>query len=974
MKNINLSILIGFMTLIFALNTFAQDPSQWNLPAGAKARLGKGTVGEIAYSPDGARLAVASGIGIWLYDAHTGEALDLLTGDTDLVTSVSFSADGNTIASTGWDGWGWDETIRLWDAHTGNNIRTLTLGGTDSSGSVPFFIFSPDGTTTIASGSLDDTIHLWDTHTGEHLRTLTGHTDWVNSVAFSPDGNTIASASRDGTLRLWDAHTGNNIRTLTGDTDPFTGDTAPFTSVAFSPDGDTIASGSWGETYLWDAHTGEHLRTLTGHRQRVDSVSFSPDGKTIASGSWQEIRLWDAHTGNNIRTLTGHTSGVVSVAFSPDGTTIASRSWQEIRLWDARTGNNIRTLTGHTDSVVSVAFSPDGTTIASGSEYDTIRLWDAHTGDHIRTLTGHTHSVNSVSFSPDGNTIASSGGWDETIRLWDAHTGEHIRTLKGHTEWVLSVSFSPDGNTIASGSGDHTLRLWDARTGNNIRTLTGHTDAVSSVSFSPDGKTIASGSRDGTIRLWDTQTGNNVRTLTGHTDWVRSVSFSPDGSTIASASDDTTIRLWDAQTGNNVRTLTGHTHWVYSVSFSPDGKTIASGSDDTTIRLWDAQTGNNVRTLTGHTHWVYSVSFSPDGKTIASGSLDGTVLLWELAPVATSNATLSLSPASLQSPAGGEQLTFALEIADGENVAGYQVTVSYDTTALRYIESANGDYLPAGAFFIPPVAEGNTVTLAASSLAGESSGDGTLATITFEVVAVKTSTVRFTDMLLTDVSGGSSIPRIELAVITERTLLPEDVNEDGVVNIIDLTLVASNFGKTGQNDADVNGDGVVNIIDLTLVAGAFGNIAPAPALSSLYSDGMPTRATLEKWLQEARQLNLADPSFQRGIQVLENLLKTLTPKETALLPNYPNPFNPETWIPYQLASPAEVSLSIYAADGKLVRVLDFGHQAVGIYQDKGSAAYWDGRNAIGESVVSGVYFYTLSAGAFSATRKMLILK
>ena len=106
----------------------------------------------------------------------------------------------------------------------------------------------------------------------------------------------------------------------------------------------------------------------------------------------------------------------------------------------------------------------------------------------------------------------------------------------------------------------------------------------------------------------------------------------------------------------------------------------------------------------------------------------------------------------------------------------------------------------------------------------------------------------------------------------------------------------------------------------------------------------------------------------------QQLLTLLLPKETALLANYPNPFNPETWIPYQLATPADVTLTIYAVDGTLVRTLSLGHQAAGRYQSRSRAAYWEGRNAVGEPVASGVYFYTLTAGEYSATRKMLILK
>ena len=195
-----------------------------------------------------------------------------------------------------------------------------------------------------------------------------------------------------------------------------------------------------------------------------------------------------------------------------------------------------------------------------------------------------------------------------------------------------------------------------------------------------------------------------------------------------------------------------------------------------------------------------------------------------------------------------------------------------------------------------------------------------------------------------------------------------------IVNIIDLTLVASNFGKTGTNVADVNGDGVVNIIDLTLVAAAFGNTASAPYAWDHNSEIAPTRDQVAQWIQQARQLNLTDPDFQRGILVLETLLKSLNPTETSLLSNYPNPFNPETWIPYQLATPADVTVSIYSADGKLIRMLDMGHQPVGIYQSTSNAAYWDGKNSLGEPVAGGVYFYTLTTRDFTATRKMLIRK
>ncbi len=217
----------------------------------------------------------------------------------------------------------------------------------------------------------------------------------------------------------------------------------------------------------------------------------------------------------------------------------------------------------------------------------------------------------------------------------------------------------------------------------------------------------------------------------------------------------------------------------------------------------------------------------------------------------------------------------------------------------------------------------------------------------------------------------------EVIVDIDLVALPvkgqEDVNGDDVVNIQDLVLVASHFGETGQSVADVNSDGVVNIADLVLVAGALGDGAGAPSIHPEALE-MFTTTDVQQWLRQAQQLALTDETSRRGILFLTHLLAVLVPEETSLLPNYPNPFNPETWIPYQLSEPAEVTISIYSADGKLVRTLTLGYQPAGIYRNRHLAAYWNGKNALGESIASGVYFYTLTAGKFTATRKMVIWK
>ena len=207
-----------------------------------------------------------------------------------------------------------------------------------------------------------------------------------------------------------------------------------------------------------------------------------------------------------------------------------------------------------------------------------------------------------------------------------------------------------------------------------------------------------------------------------------------------------------------------------------------------------------------------------------------------------------------------------------------------------------------------------------------------------------------------------------------------DVNQDGQVNMLDLVLVAQHLGETTPTNprTDVNDDGEVNILDLLLVATAFGEsaapAAPAVNLSQMEHDGQEMIPAIQAWIQLAQAEGNDSVLFQQGIDNLQRLLASLLPQHTTLLPNYPNPFNPETWIPYQLAQDSEVLIRIYTASGTLVRTLQLGHQTAGIYQNRSRAAYWNGKNGIGEPVASGIYFYALTAGDFNATRKMLIRK
>ncbi|KAH8822178.1 WD40-repeat-containing domain protein [Flagelloscypha sp. PMI_526] len=300
-------------------------------------------------------------------------------------------------------------------------------------------------------------------------------------------------------------------------------------SVAFSPNGKHIVSGSDDRTVcIWDVESGRKVQQLNGHNSYVYSVAFSPDGKYIVSGSLDKtVRIWDTDSCKERSRLNGHTASVRSAAFSPDGKRVVSGSEDgTVCIWEVGSCQKLQYLDGHANCVFSVAFSPDGKRVVSGSRDKTVRLWDIESGTELRKLVGHTDYVRSAVFSPDGKRIIS-GSEDRTVCIWDLESDEKPQQLHGHTAYMHSVAFSPDGKYVVSGSEDRTLYIWDAETGKKLKVLEGHTDYVFSVAFSADGKRIVSGSRDKTIRVWDAEVGAEFPPLSGHINDIRSVVFSP---------------------------------------------------------------------------------------------------------------------------------------------------------------------------------------------------------------------------------------------------------------------------------------------------------------------------------------------------------------------------------------------------------------------------------------------------------------
>ena len=650
-------LLTIFLSIAAMLSTsFAQDNTKVGLPEGAIARLGKGGINLMRFSPDGSRLVVGTDVAVWVYDVLDGKETALFTGHGGQVNALAFSPDGKILASGG----SANPIIQLWDLEIGSKLATLKLA--ERHDSVKALAFSDDSTTLISVDGFGDIIH-WDVNTGRKLPE-TRNVDTYEVAALSQNGSTLATGDKNGTqIHLWNTTTGKRRVTLNGHAGFFKKDgdewEAEIRMLAFTQDGKTLASGSEDETVLlWNTENGTKQATLRGHKEVVTTVAFSVDGKTVASGDANKrIKVWDVRTERERATLSGHKNTINALTFAPEGTSrysgcLASGSADgTIRFWDPDNGQELAIFTaGHTEWVKAVAFTEDGTTLASAAFNGTVEVWNLRTAQELITFTeAESDLTETVAFSLDGTHFISRGrsgtivfdpyGWGSRgghfqqgfkVQLWKIVSGEELQgPWQDGADPRDPFIFSPANKLLAT-RGPQDIRGCDMNTGVEIFRFHTITPFPKKLMFSPNGTLLAVYGIHGTPQVWDMDTQRALPTFT--TERASGVAFSPDDAILALGHTDS-ITLWNVtKTGMQEYSAIFDNHRGFSdiLTFSPDGKTLLDSKwSESQIQLWDVDSGRSLGTLSGHTEPIETLVFSHDGKTLASGSEDGTVLLWD---------------------------------------------------------------------------------------------------------------------------------------------------------------------------------------------------------------------------------------------------------------------------------------------------------------------------------------------------------
>lgn len=595
------------------------------------ARWGRGVVKQIAWSPDGAWVAVGTSLGVYLYDGLTGEEVRLIeTGST--VDSLAFSVNSEEIATASQNA----AVVLVWRVIDGMLLHQLE----GHEAGVTGVAFSPDRIR-LASSSADGTVIFWDAGTGERLGdplTL----NLITSLAFSPsDGATLALGADDGSVYLWDVANNQQKAEFLG------AQGGRVVSLTFSPTDPNLLASAGGEAViLWDV--GQRADRLVHpfgpfvlQDNFVSSVAFSPDGRLLAMGAYGAVQLRSVEDGSELWTTTYPTdldqNGPVYLAFAPaDPNTLitASEDGQVYLRQVAKGGEVSNELSQFSTGVSAVAISTDGRTVAASSEKGVTRVWGVDSGDLLQSLD---YPAQVLAPSPDGQWLATGVGTE--VKLWSAESGELVWVQNQHGGDVLSLAFSPDGSTLASGSTEDWIYLWNVASSESLGVLQENASDILSLAFSADGSLLAAGAEEGAVWLWNLGDGtvNGVLTEADTASPLRDVAFSPDGSQVLAVSDDGLLHQWQVANGASLGPLPFLWEGVpvapLRTGFSPDGALVAGGLYTGEVLVWQLGPELTLKAiLVGHTAKVESLAFASNGLLLVSGSDDGTLRLWGVRP------------------------------------------------------------------------------------------------------------------------------------------------------------------------------------------------------------------------------------------------------------------------------------------------------------------------------------------------------
>ena len=634
------------MVYIRKLKPFHSIPNSnhvtpWMLPDGASARFGRGSVRDIAVSPDGVYLVVATDIGLWWYEFARMQPIALWEIERGMVSTISFSTDGQWIATGNADG-----VIKVWDVQHSVCVAQMQRDKSRFPG-VAHLTFSPDSQRLAATGIRDAIVDVWHPETGFSRAKF--YDDEINlrvhtrPVAFSKDSCLLAciepSASRSSAdfICVWDLVHRRCIANLTEHTDFVE-------SLCFSPcNRFLISGGRKGTVRVWDMNTWQQHKAYLDYGEFRMRVDYSHEGVLYAVAVSRDTTIvWDVKRGEKCYTYVEEQGNLQSVHFSSDSRFVVAGA-HEWSVWTDRNSQSHKFPHLHPTFPDSVAFASDGKTLASGSRNEGIKVWDVATPSQQPICFNPSGKNYSVSISTCGE-FHATGIDGNTVNVWKI--GKRVPrasfTPSDEKGEAMVAAFSPTSNLLACGDTEGSLHVWDVSSGNKqhllIHKLSNEGDWIKSVTFSATGKQLVSISNRGPkAQLWDLEGGEEIHEFPGH--HIHTVAFSPCGGFIAGSLFGE-IRLWAASTYETLLTIreSQGCQKPFALTFSPCGQYLASGESwqrwrvKVPIRLWSVANGEAIASFWGHPTDIQDLAFSSDGALLASGGFDGTILLWDMEP------------------------------------------------------------------------------------------------------------------------------------------------------------------------------------------------------------------------------------------------------------------------------------------------------------------------------------------------------